>query len=124
VPKRGNQKQPIQGVVAHLNFSKNGEPNGAVLDTGHFVHIKRRAARSLHLRVGQILKVEGKSKTSAAGQQVIEAVVVNGVDVGSRRAAKKASPAKSASPAPARRTPVKKAASKISRKKAPAARGA
>jgi hypothetical protein len=118
VPKRGNQNEQIQGVVEHLNFSKSGDPNGAVLDTGHFVHMKRRAARALNLRIGQTLKVQGKSKTSASGQQVIEAAAVNGIDLGSVRASKKAAPSKDASsPVAAKRMPAKKALSKSSRKK-------
>jgi hypothetical protein len=105
--KQTKQTDPIEGVVVHLNFAKNGEPNGAVLDSGYFVHIKPRAAQAIGLRVGQKLQVRGKLKmSSSGGQKVIEADSINGVDVTSARAAKKAKPAQSA----ATRLPAKKAA--------------
>lgn len=96
--KQRKQTDPIEGVIEHLNFAKNGEPNGAVLDSGYFVHMKRRAAQVIGLRVGQKLQVQGKLKmSSSGGQKVIEADSVNGIDVTSTRAAKKAAPSKAAS---------------------------
>ena len=111
--KQPNHSQQIEGVVKHLNFAKNGDPNGAVLDSGHFVHMKRRAARTIELRVGQKLRVEGKSRgRGSAGHQVIEAAIVNGIDLASARAVKKNAPAKSAKRAPLKKVPAKKAGSK------------
>lgn len=114
--KQGNKSQQVEGVVEHLNFAKNGEPNGAVLDSGHFVHIKHRAARSIGLRVGQALRVRGKLKTSSSGgQKVIDAEIVNGTDVTSARAANKPASTKTT----AKRAHAKKAASKKTVSKAP-----
>lgn len=107
--KQRNQTEQVEGVVQQLNFAKNGEPNGALLDSGHFVHLKRRGARAIELRVGQKLRVEGKSRGRAlAGHEVIEAATVNGVDLTSARAIQKRAPAKSA----AKRAPLKKNAPK------------
>jgi hypothetical protein len=107
--KRGNHSQQVEGVIEHLNFAKNGDANGAVLDSGHFVHMKRRGAQAVGLRVGQTLQIRGKLRgRGSAGYEVIEAEVVNGVDLTSMRAGKKAAPAKTAS----KRVPTKKAASK------------
>jgi hypothetical protein len=104
--KQKKQTDSIKGVVQHLNFAKNGEPNGAVLDSGYFVHMKPRAAHAIGLRIGQTLQVQGKLKmSSSGGQRVVEADSVNGIDVTSVRAAKKAKPA-------AKRVPAKKAAPK------------
>ncbi|HEX3682414.1 MAG TPA: hypothetical protein VHU83_07710 [Bryobacteraceae bacterium] len=116
--KQNKQSDPIEGVVEHLNFAKNGEPNGAVLDSGYFVHMKPRAAHAIGLRIGQALQVQGKLKLSGSGgQKVIEADTVNGIDVASARSAKKkpaaknTNAAKKATPA-AKRAPVKKSAPK------------
>jgi hypothetical protein len=103
--KQQNQREQIEGVVKQLNFAKNGDPNGAVLDSGHFVHMRRRGARAIDLCVGQKLRVEGKSRGQGSpGHAVIEAEKVNGVDLSSARATKKKAPAK--------KTSVKKAGSK------------
>lgn len=118
--KQGNRSQQIEGIVEHLNFAKNGEPNGAVLDTGHFVHMKPRAAQALGLQAGQALQVQGRLKASGSdGQQVIEAYIVNGIDVSSGRAAKKTAPAKSAAkPAPAKKAASQKTTAKKTRRAA------
>lgn len=120
--KQPNHSQQIEGVVKHLNFAKNGDPNGAVLDSGHFVHMKRRVAQAIDLRVGQKLSVEGKLRgRGSAGHEVIEAGIVNGIDLASARATKKKAPAKSAKHAPAKKIPAKKARSKkITARRVPA----
>jgi hypothetical protein len=112
--KQAKRSQQIEGVVKHLNFAKSGDPNGAVLDSGHFVHMKRRGARAIDLRVGQKLRVEGKSRgRGSAGHEVIEAERVNGVDLTSARATKKTASTKSAAKhAPAKKTALKKTGSK------------
>jgi hypothetical protein len=111
--KQKKQTGPIEGVVEHLNFAKNGEPNGAVLDSGYFVHMKPRAAHAIGLRIGQSLQVQGKLKmSSSGGQKVVEAATVNGIDVTSARAAKKTKPAAKQTKPAAKRVPAKKAAPK------------
>jgi hypothetical protein len=72
----------IKGKVDRINFAKHGEPNGALLDSGHFVHLKPGGARSVDLKVGQILEVQGRSKPAAhSPYQIVEADVVNGIDL-------------------------------------------
>ena len=111
--KQKKQTGAIEGVVEHLNFAKNGEPNGAVLDSGYFVHMKPRAAHAIGLRIGQSLQVQGKLKmSSSGGQKVVEAATVNGIDVTSARAAKKTKPAAKQTKPAAKRVPAKKAAPK------------
>lgn len=78
----------IKGKVDRINFAKHGEPNGALLDSGHFVHLKPGGARAIDLKLGQTLEVQGRSKPSAhSPYQVVEADVVNGIDLshGKRR---------------------------------------
>jgi hypothetical protein len=79
---------PIKGRVDRINFAKHGEPNGALLDSGHFVHLKPGGARAIDLKLGQILEVQGRSKPAAHSHyQIIQADVVNGIDLshGKRR---------------------------------------
>lgn len=114
----GASGNSITGKVERINFAKHGEPNGAILDSGHFVHLKPGGARAVGLKIGQTLEVQGRSKPSAHGSlQVIEAEFVNGIDLAHAKHAKKHSelyyppPAKKA---PTRKLAVKKASAKKS----------
>ena len=117
VAKQGNKFQPVEGIVQQLNFAKNGKPNGAVLDSGHFVHMKPRGAQAVGLHVGQTLNIQGKLKGNGSdGPPVIEAEMVNGIDVTSAHPGKKAASKNSAlKRAGVRKTASKKAASKKTR---------
>ena len=73
------RKGTHEGIVKHINYARHGEPNGAILKNGEFVHMRPEGARAVKLRVGQALSVEGDAKTSPAGHTVIEARNVNGL---------------------------------------------
>ena len=80
----------FQGKVQRLNYARHGEPNGAILDSGDFIHVKPHGAKLLKLAVGQTLQGEGERKPLATGEgSVIEAAVVNGTDLRKKHAAKK-----------------------------------
>lgn len=97
---------PIEGKVDRINFAKHGEPNGAVLDSGHFVHLKPSGARLIGLRIGQTLTVEGRSRGRGHGPaQVVEAERVNGIDLASGKHSKQPQ-------FPAEEPPAKKVATK------------
>jgi hypothetical protein len=84
-PDRGPRHGPrlrVEGVVRRVNFARHGEPNGVVLDSGDFVHLKPEGMRQSGLAVGAAVKAEGPARPMALGGQVIEAEVVNGVRVG------------------------------------------
>ncbi|HSU32635.1 MAG TPA: hypothetical protein VLJ11_15485 [Bryobacteraceae bacterium] len=106
----------IKGKVDRINFAKHGEPNGALLDSGYFVHLKPGGARAVDLKVGQVLEVQGRTKPAAhSPYQVIEADVVNGIDL-SRSKHRHSSNPDAASSAPHNITANKRPAAK----KAPA----
>lgn len=70
-----------EGVVVRLNYARHGEPNGVILDTGDFVHLKPHGMRLVPLAVGTRVVAQGASRPSVTGRRVIEATVVNGVTV-------------------------------------------
>ncbi len=70
-----------EGVVARLNYARHGEPNGVVLDTGDFVHLKPHGMRLVSLAVGTRVVAEGQARPTVTGHRVIEASVVNGVEI-------------------------------------------
>ena len=68
----------LDGTVASLNFSPRGELDGALLDSGDFVHVNPGSAAKLGLAVGQKLSVDGQAEPTSDGHQAVEAETVNG----------------------------------------------
>jgi len=81
----------FSGKVERLNYALHGEVNGAILDTGDFLHVKPHGAAALELTVGMKVKGTGSTKPMSGGHRVIEAEEVNGIHM-----EKKAKPKKKA----------------------------
>ena len=79
--------------MQRLNYALHGEVNGAILDSGDFLHLKPHGARVLQLVVGMDVKGVGSTKLATCGHRVIDAKEVNGVQV-----EKKPGPKKKANP--------------------------
>lgn len=71
----------VEGTVRSLNYAQRGEVDGAVLDTGDYVHVGKRAAAAVGLGVGLKLVVDGTGQPMVAGHAAIDAAKVNGVTV-------------------------------------------
>lgn len=71
-------RSKVMGKVKCLNFAKHGEPNGVVLESGDFVHVKPDDMERLHLAVGDDVRAEGKTRSHVLGGVVLEAESVNG----------------------------------------------
>ncbi|MDQ2774339.1 MAG: hypothetical protein M3Y57_05335 [Acidobacteriota bacterium] len=69
------------GKVTRLNYALHGEVNGAILDSGDFLHVKPQGAAALKLKVGMKVKGTGSTKPMVGGHRVIEADEVNGVRI-------------------------------------------
>ena len=81
----------VSGVVARVNFSLHGEVNGAVLNTGDFVHLKPNGARLVELAVGQSIKAKGRGRSLWFSEgYAIDAEKINGVSRVKLEQAKKA----------------------------------
>jgi hypothetical protein len=78
----------VQGVVKRINYTRHGEANGVVLESGDFVHVKPAGMKRVALKVGDHVTAEGTSASMPLGQLVIEAKTVNGIDLLSRKPAK------------------------------------
>ena len=67
------------GRIVRLNYAKHGAPNGYVLDSGDFVHVKPDGFAKLGLSIGDAVTVEGDAHFLATGGGwAVEAEVVNG----------------------------------------------
>jgi hypothetical protein len=71
----------FSGVVPWLNYALDAEVNGAVLDSGDFLHLKAEGAKALQLIERSKVKGVGKTRTMAGGRLVIEADQVNGMPI-------------------------------------------
>lgn len=83
------ESAPKEGVVKAINYARYGEPNGAILETGEFLHLRPEGAKSVKLAVGQKLSFAGELRKSTTNHTVIEARFVNGVALDRAKPAKK-----------------------------------
>jgi hypothetical protein len=82
---RGNgEVVTVQGVVKRINYTRYGEANGVVLESGEFIHLKPEGMKDARLKVADKVTVTGRASLMPLGQQVIEATTVNGVAVKSK----------------------------------------
>ncbi|SIN98282.1 hypothetical protein SAMN05444166_1901 [Singulisphaera sp. GP187] len=75
----------VEGVVSRLNYAKHGEANGVVLESGDFLHLKPDGMKRAGLQVGQQIRAEGRARPTPLGQRAIEAEIVNGLSLGSKK---------------------------------------
>lgn len=92
-PKPGEHPKPesvekpenvekVEGVVKYLNYAHRGEVNGAVLESGDFIHLGPHGVELVKLAVGQKLSIEGAAATKVDGYRAMDhPSKVNGVDV-------------------------------------------
>jgi len=67
------------GTVARLNYARHGAPNGYVLDSGDFIHVKPAGFVRLKLKVGDQVAADGDAHFLwAGGGWAVEASSVNG----------------------------------------------
>jgi len=67
-----------EGTIKSLNYARHGEINGAVLDSGNFVHLGP-AAVTIKLTVGQKITVDGVGHPMMlSDHRAVEAVAIDG----------------------------------------------
>lgn len=68
----------VEGYVARIHHARHGEPNGVVLDTGDFVHMRPDGFAALSLQAGDAVEASGPARPlRGAPGHVIEARTVN-----------------------------------------------
>lgn len=78
-PKPAKCAAGYSGVIARLNFARHGAPNGFVLDSGDFIHVKPDGFAKLKLKVVDRVTAEGDAHfLSTGGGWAVEATSVNG----------------------------------------------
>ena len=67
----------IAGVVAALHYARHGQPNGVVLETGEFIHMRPHGMAHVGLGVGSKIKAVGQVRMTVMGTRMLEAREVN-----------------------------------------------
>jgi hypothetical protein len=75
----------VEGVVKRINYTRHGEANGVVLESGEFIHLKPEGMKAAGLKVADKVTATGTASLMPLGQQVIEATTVNGLAVKSKK---------------------------------------
>jgi hypothetical protein len=78
----------VQGTVKRINYTRHGEANGVILDTGDFIYLKPAGMKRAGLKVGDQVAAEGPSGMMPLGQQVVDAKTVNGIALTSKKPAR------------------------------------
>ncbi len=79
VPRKIKASDGYSGAIARFNYARHGAPNGYVLDTGDFIHVKPDGFAKLKLELGHRITAEGDAHFLATGSGwAVEATTVNG----------------------------------------------
>ena len=71
----------IKGTVATLHFAKHGQPNGVILETGEFIHLKPHGMTQAKLKVGSKVNAVGEVKMTVLGTRLLEARQINRIEL-------------------------------------------
>ena len=71
----------IKGTVASLHFAKHGQPNGVILETGEFIHLKPHGMNEAKLKVGSKVNAVGEVKMTVLGTRLLEARQINRIEL-------------------------------------------
>ena len=72
----------IKGVVGALHYARHGQPNGVVLETGEFIHMRPHGMAQIGLGVGAKITAVGELRMTVLGTRMLEARAVNRVELG------------------------------------------
>jgi hypothetical protein len=71
----------IKGIVAALHYARHGQPNGVVLETGEFIHMRPNGMAQVGLGVGARVSAVGGLRMTVLGTKLLEAREVNRIEL-------------------------------------------
>jgi hypothetical protein len=80
------QAGTFEGTVQRINYSRNGEADGVILDSGDLIHLTPAGMKHCGLKVGDQVTADGPASLMPLGQKLIEAETVNGLAVSKKPA--------------------------------------
>jgi hypothetical protein len=76
-PDADSNLTTLKGVVAAMHYARHGQPNGVVLQTGEFIHLRPSAMVDAGLDVGSKVSAIGHVRLTVLGNRLLEARKVN-----------------------------------------------
>ena len=70
-----------KGVVQAWYFARHGEPNGVILETSEFIHLRPHGMVVAGLDIGSKVNAMGELRMTVLGMRRLEALRVNRVDL-------------------------------------------
>jgi hypothetical protein len=67
----------LKGRVVSLHYARHGEPNGVLLKSGEFVHLRPHGMQKTRLKVGDKVVARGERRMTVLGTTLLEAHEVN-----------------------------------------------
>ena len=80
-PADGEGSTSMKGKVARIHYAKHGEPNGVVLESGEFIHLRPHGMTAIGLKVGSTVSAQGELRITVLGTKLLEAHHANGYDI-------------------------------------------
>ena len=71
----------INGIVEAWHFARHGEPNGVILETGEFIHLRPHGVVAAGLDIGSKVNAVGQLHMTVLGPCMLEAHRVNRIDL-------------------------------------------
>jgi hypothetical protein len=72
----------IKGVVAAWHYARHGEPNGVMLDSGEFIHLRPHGVALAGLDIGAKVNAVGELRMTVLGTRLLEAHRINRIALG------------------------------------------
>jgi hypothetical protein len=76
-----NDHTTVKGVVASIHYARHGQPNGVVLESGEFIHLRPHGMAQVGLGIGARVTAIGAARMTVLGTQMLEAHTVNRVAI-------------------------------------------
>jgi hypothetical protein len=67
----------LKGSVASIHYARHGEPNGVLLASGDFVHLRPHGMEKAGLKVGDKVVARGERRMTVLGTTLLEAREIN-----------------------------------------------
>ena len=80
-PVEGDGLTLMKGNVARIHYAKHGQPNGVVLESGEFIHLRPHGMAAIGVGVGAKVSAKGELRMTVLGTRMLEAHHANGHDI-------------------------------------------
>ena len=71
----------IKGIVSAWHYARHGEPNGVILETGEFIHLRPHGMVATGLDIGSKVTASGDLRLTVLGTRMLEAHRVNRINL-------------------------------------------